>query len=95
MLGTNKEVAMKFIPEKYENYAKNEHRAYQTLGAVNNTDKEAYGIPTLYLYGRWQKYHIFATTLLDPEFEQKRKDFDLTMLDILIVFREFVSYIQM
>lgn len=90
------EVAMKFIPDAYENYAKIEHNAYIALGAVNNTENqrilnEAYGIPTLYHFGRWKNYFMLGITLLDSEFAHRKENKQLNIVDILIVFREFVS----
>ncbi|XP_031635190.1 uncharacterized protein LOC116348350 [Contarinia nasturtii] len=90
LLTIDKEVAMKFISAEFENYAKNEHQAYKTLGAVNNTEKEVYGIPTLYHFGRWKNYFVLAITLLDSEFERRWKNCELTTMNKLIVFREMV-----
>lgn len=84
------EVAMKFIPVEFENYARNERQAYITLNAVNNTEKEAYGIPTLYYDGRWEDYFMFGITLLDSEFANRKDNNQLTTVDKLIVFREMV-----
>lgn len=85
------EVAMKFISDEFENYAKNEHRAYTALGAVNNTEIEAMGIPTLYHYGKWRNYFMLGITLLDSEFSKRKEEHQLTTVDILIVFQEVVS----
>lgn len=89
------EVAMKFIPNEFENYAKKERQAYIALDAVNNTEKEAYGIPTLYFYGQWKNYFMFGITLLDSEFINRRENNQLTTVDKLIVFREMVCSVSL
>lgn len=91
LLKIGEEVAMKFIPDAFEADAKTEHKAYIALGAVNNTQAEAFGIPTLYHYGRWENYIMIAVTLLDLEFADRKENNQLTTVDILIVFRELVS----
>lgn len=82
---------MKFIPDKFIADAENERQIYITLGAVNNTYICEFGIPTFYHYGRFENYIIIAVTLLDSEFEYRRRTLQLTVLDKLIVFREWVS----
>lgn len=82
---------MKFILDKFVAAAENERQIYITLGAVNNTKNEAFGIPTLYHYGRWKNCIMIAVTVLDSEFEYRRRTLQWTVLDKLIVFREWVS----
>lgn len=84
-------VAMKFVSSDFHRAATNEINAYVALGALNNTNLEAYGIPTLFHHGTWNNSYILATTLLDSKFEQTRKAGRLTAIDKLIVFREMVS----
>lgn len=90
LLRIGEEVAMKFIPNAFS-YAESERNAYVALGAVNNTEKEAYGIPTLYHYGRWGKYYMIAITLFDSDFAHQNENNQLTAVDKLIVFRELVG----
>lgn len=90
LLSMKIEVAMKFIPDQFENYAKSELQSYNALGAVNNTENEAYGIPTLYYYDKWKNYFMFGITLLDTEFANRREKNELNTFDKLIVFREMV-----
>lgn len=82
---------MKFIPDEFEMFAKNERQAYATLGAVNRTETETMGIPTLYHYGKWKNYSMIGITLLDSEFQKRKKNNQLTTVDKLIVFQEVVS----
>lgn len=85
------EVAMKFTPSKRADVAAREYEMYTYLNAINNTDVERYGIPTVYYYGTWKDNILIAVTLLDPAFNKKSKDRELQEVDILITFREFVS----
>lgn len=84
----DEEVAMKFTPPEDECNAQREFEVYTCLESINQTNKEAYGIPTVYYYGRWEGSIMMAITLLDS----KLKDYQLKNMDILLIFREFVSY---
>lgn len=83
------EVAIKFTPSKYSDMAETEYEMYWYLSAVNNTDVQQYGIPTVHYYGTWNDYVVMAITLLDTV-SNKHK---LKELDVLIIAREFVSWI--
>lgn len=82
---------MKFTPPEDECNTEREFEVYTYLESINQTNKEAYGIPTVYYYGRWKGGVIMAITLFDP----KLKDYQMNTMDILIIFREFVSYTRM
>lgn len=84
---------MKFISFDFEGQAINEINTYIALGALNNPQIEAYGIPTLYYHGTWKNYYILAITLLDLNLEQTRKAGRLTALDKLIIFQKMVRSI--
>lgn len=99
MIPFEKEVAMKFTDasQKFasENAAR-EYAIYSYLNAIHNIDSniEIYGIPSVYYYGRWEGYILMALTLLDTTVESKFKSNEINVLDILIIFREFVSRAQ-
>lgn len=80
---------MKFTPPEDECNAEREFEVYTYLESINQTDKEAYGIPTVYYYGRWEGCVLMAITLLD-----KLKNYQMNSMDILIIFREFVSFMH-
>lgn len=88
---TMKEVAMKFTPPKFERSAINEYEIYTYLNAINNASVEMYGIPTVYYFGKWNDYVLMAITLLDTKFDKIFASDKIIELDVLIMFREFVS----
>lgn len=83
------EVAMKFTC--LHKSARKEYKIYTYLNALNNPGVQSYGIPTVYYYGKWNKLIILAMTLLDSSFQKKIEDGELNELDLMILFREFVS----
>lgn len=88
----NKLIAMKFtIPEDDDN-GLHEYEMYKYLDAINNTKIEAYGIPCIYYYGQWNNCVLIAMTLLDTKFNIKCENLQVNEVDILIIFREFVSF---
>lgn len=90
---SNKEVAMKVTPPNDRLGAKYEYVIYSYLGAINNSAIEAYGIPSVYYYGRWNGCYLLAITLLDSKFNERWKLRYVNQVDILIISREFVSYV--
>lgn len=93
MIPAQKEVAMKFT-DSSENFAienaAREYTVYSYLNAIHNNDSniEIYGIPSVYYYGRWDGFILMALTLLDATLKEKPES---NVLDVLIIFREFVS----
>lgn len=81
---------MKFTLPQRTFGAEHEREMYGYLNAIHNTNVESYGIPTVYYYGRWGKYHLMAVTLLDPVFNKKIESREVNYLDLLIISREFV-----
>lgn len=86
-----KMVAMKFTPEENKDNALKEYEMYTYLGAINNASTETCGIPSVYYYGQWNGCYLMAITLLDTESYQMRGPNGINQVDVLIVFREFVS----
>lgn len=85
-------VAMKFTPEYNKHHAQEEYQMYTYLGAIQNSSVEAFGIPSVYYYGQWQDLYLMAITLLDSQsYEMSGDDGIVNQVDVLIVFREFVS----
>lgn len=85
---------MKFTTTAYKhcvNVAENEYKMYSYLNAINNSTIETYGIPSVYYYGRWEGYILMAITLLDSPVKVSFKSDEINELDVLIIFREFVS----
>lgn len=80
---------MKITPAKLD-YTK-EYDAYSYLGAIDNLNNEAFGIPTVYYFDMWSGCLVLATKLLESNLITKFKTNPIKPLDILIVFREFVS----
>lgn len=98
LMGNPTEYAIKITFPMYLAYAQKEFDMYTYLRAVNRTETEAFGIPVIYYYEMWkveENLAVLAMTLLDPEFgssvkkTMENKQFE--PLDILIIFREFVS----
>lgn len=94
MIPVQKEVAMKFTDSSkrlaIENAAR-EYAIYSYLNAINNTEIEMYGIPSIYYYGRCEGYILMVMTLLDTTVKVRSKSPAPNVLDVLIIFREFVS----
>lgn len=84
---------MKFTSSEYEAEATREFEIYSYLNAVKNSSVEAFGIPTVYYCGRWNGYFLMAITSLDSEIQKKSNEGKVNNVDVMIIFREFVSYI--
>lgn len=87
----NVEVAMKFTSSEYEAEATREFEIYSYLNAVKNSSVEAFGIPSVYYCGRWNGYILMAITSLDSEIKKKSDEGKVNNVDVMIIFREFVS----
>lgn len=85
------QVAMKFTHFKKKIYAEKEYEIYSYLYAIDNPEKERYGIPTVYYYGTWRCTVMMAISLLDSVFNKKHEIGNLNVLDALIICKEFVS----
>lgn len=88
-LPIDKEIAVKFTELENKHLADAEYEMYTYLYAINNTDVERYGIPTVYYYGEWDHLIIMGLTLLDNGVDSKH----LSESDVLIVLRDFVSFL--
>lgn len=86
-----KEVAMKFTPLHMKVFATEEFKIYSYLNAINNSDVERYGIPSVYYYGEWNDYVLMGLTLLDPEFNKRVENGLFGEVDGLILMQQFVS----
>lgn len=89
-----REIAMKFTMNSQRAKATREYEMYTYLNAINNQSVEAFGIGAIYYFGSCLngKYIVTGMTLLDPEFSEHIKSGEqFTDIDILIIFREFVS----
>lgn len=82
---------MKFTPLNDEQFAIREYQIYTHLNAINNETVEVYGVPCVYYFGKATDYVLMATTLLDASSETIFKTKKIDVLDVLIMFREFVS----
>lgn len=82
---------MKFTLPNPGHDAKHEYEMYTYLYAINNTEIEAYGIPSVHYYGRWDGCILIAIILLDPDFNERCIARDVSEVDILIMSREYVS----
>lgn len=94
MVALNKEVAMKFTisANKFRAIAAaKEYAIYSYLNAINSTEIEMYGIPSVYYYGRWEGHILMAITLLDSQVKVFSEPRRINVLNVLIIFREFVS----
>lgn len=89
------DVAMKFTPYYDRKSAMEEYEIYTYLGSLHVRSIESYGIPKVYYFGQWEEYMMMGLTLLDFEFSKRANaglsSGQLNEVDILIVFREFVS----
>lgn len=99
MIPVEKEVAMKFTDSSKElgiENAAREYAIYSYLNAIYNNDSsiEIYGIPSVYYYGRWERFILMALTLLDTTVKVRSISNESHVVDILIIFREFVSRAQ-
>lgn len=83
---------MKFTLQEYWADAEQEYEIYTCLGAIDDATVENFGIPAVYYYSRWYGHVMIALTLLDPEFNSKFEKCKLNDADIMILFREFVSF---
>lgn len=92
--GNSTEYAIKITFPMHVANAQKEFEMYTYLHAINRSETETFGIPVIYYYGIWsinENLTVMAMTLLDPEFGKSMKKKDFEPLDILIIFREFVS----
>lgn len=85
-----REIAMKFIPPRNKEFAEEEYTIYTCLNAINNTDVERYGIPSIYYFGSYKNYTMIGFTLLEKEFNSVFDDFDFDLIDVLVTIQEFV-----
>lgn len=86
-----REIAMKFTPINVEIFASEEFKIYSYLNAINNTDVERYGIPSVYYYGKWNNYILMGITLLDAKFNKCFECGLFNGADALILMQQFVS----
>lgn len=84
---------MKFTAPEDASYAIHEYKMYIHLNAITNPNIEHYGTPGVYYYGQWNDFVLMAITSLDNDFERKWKRRQVNEVDILIIFREFVSLV--
>lgn len=84
---------MKFTPVKYESYAKHEFEMYTSLYAINNSNIEGFGIPSVHYFGRLCDHILMALTFLDIDCEGIFANHNYIEADVLIIFREFVGYL--
>lgn len=85
---------MKFTKLSDAFKAKMEYEIYTCLNAINDPDVERYGIPAVYYYGKWENYILMAITLLDSRFKPNPKSSAINEVDVLILFKEIVSMVQ-
>lgn len=88
---SKREIAMKFTLPSPGADAKHEFKIYSYLDAINRTEVEKYGIPCILYYGQYQDCQMLGMSLLDPEFNKRYKNLNVTDIDVLILCREFVS----
>lgn len=86
------QVAMKFTPYNKRSSAEREYRIYNYLNAIDNRTVERYGIPSIHYYGRWDNFIMMAMNLFDSTFHKRVKNGTITPVDLLILFRGFVSW---
>lgn len=91
LIGHTKQYAVKMTYPMYEADARKEYEMYTYLKAIDNSDVEQYGIPAIYYYGVWRGLAVMAMTLFDSEFGKSMEEKKFEELDVLIMFREFVS----
>lgn len=77
--------------QKFVDAAETEYKMYTYLNAINNSDIEMCGIPSVYYYGQWEDHILMAITLLDSPVTFPSEFDSINELDVLIIFREFVS----
>lgn len=92
------EYAIKVTYPMYVGEAQNEFEMYTYLDAINKSETEAFGVPVIYYYDTWwwkkrENFTMMAMTLLDSEFGESMKNKKFGELDVMIMFREFVSSI--
>lgn len=93
----NRPVAIKFVKDHQDQCCQREIEALSYLKAYKNESVEQFGIPVVYYYGRWQMYILTALTKLDNDlFEMSRySTLRQNPLDVLILFRDFVSFLRL
>lgn len=94
-LEDHKPVAIKFINEKInKDQAKREYEMYTYLNAVNQTEPETYGIPTVYYYGRWNGCIVTAYTELEETLAHRIENGFHSDYDILLLMQQFVRWVD-
>lgn len=93
------EYAIKITYPMYVSNARKEFEMYTYLHAINKSETEAFGIPVIHYFGMWNKeignFTVMAMTLCDSEFDKSMKSKNFEQLDIMIMFREFVSIFEL
>lgn len=92
MVKTGHPVAIKFVPKTKRTTAEYELVIYKQLNAYKNPKIEDYGIPNVYYHGKWESFILTAITKLDQSFEDIQKIHPILPLDMMILFRDFVSF---
>lgn len=85
---------MKFTSFEVKNYTDNEFKMYTYLGGID-PNVPIYGIHSIYFYGKYygqfDNYTMMAMTLLNTKFQRDLSEEEITELDLLMAFREYVS----
>lgn len=97
------EYAIKITYPMYVTEARKEIEMYTYLHAIKKSENSMLEletkseiIPVIYYYGMWKErenFTVMAMTLFDPEFGISIENKRFEQLDIMIMFREFVSSI--
>lgn len=95
MLPIDKDIAMKFTLPDQESTAYDEYRMYSYLDAINSTESEKFGIPSVYYYGKCQQTGLILMgfSLLEKNIEDLANSGKLLEHDVnvLMILRDFVS----
>lgn len=96
MLPNDKDIAMKFTLPSEASTAYDEYKMYCYLDAINSTQSEKYGIPSVYYYGKCQQTGLILMgfSVLEKNIEDLAKSGQLLQHDVnvLIILRDFVSW---
>lgn len=84
-------MAIKFIPEASSGGDK-EFAIFQHLRADVDPGVENFGIPAVYYHGKWKSFILCAITKLDETLEEIKRTKLILPMDIMILFRNFVSF---
>lgn len=74
-----------------ERAGKGEYEMYSYLNAIENPNVLANGIPSILYFGTWKAHTMMGITLHDTKFMNAINAGTVEELDLLIIFREFVS----